>query len=89
VGELAVFCHPVVAAPAVIRRDGSVLAEGWLPDFVRLSELERYLGDGVVEELVSRVLVEGRLRKRERRRLMSYPLVVRLMIAMTLMPGLS
>ena len=31
-------------------------------------------------------LEKGRLRKRERRRIMSYPLVVRLMIAMTLMP---
>ena len=31
-GELAVFCRPVVTAPAVVRRDGSVLAGGWLPD---------------------------------------------------------
>ena len=48
-GELAVFCRPVVTAPAVARRDGSVLAGGWLPDFVRLGELERHLGDGVIE----------------------------------------
>jgi hypothetical protein len=27
-GELAVFCRPVVTAPAVVRRDGSVLADG-------------------------------------------------------------
>ena len=32
-------------------------------------------------------LEKGRLRRRERRRLMSYPLVIRLMIAMTLMPA--
>ena len=25
-GELAVFCRPVVTAPAVVRRDGTVLA---------------------------------------------------------------
>jgi hypothetical protein len=31
-GELAVFCRPVVTAPAVVRRDGTVLADGWLPD---------------------------------------------------------
>jgi hypothetical protein len=49
-GELAVFCRPVVTAPAVVRRDGSVRAGGWLPDFVRLGELERHLGDGVIEE---------------------------------------
>ena len=30
-GELAVFCRPVVTAPAAVRRDGSVLADGWLP----------------------------------------------------------
>ena len=85
-GELAVFCRPVVTAPAVIRRDGSVLAEGWLPDFVRLGELERHLGDGVIEAIADAAIAKGRLRKRERRRIMSYPLVIRLMIAMTLMP---
>ncbi|MGH3410237.1 MAG: hypothetical protein ACRDRJ_48230, partial [Streptosporangiaceae bacterium] len=86
-GELAVFCRPVVTAPAVVRRDGTVLAGGWLPDFVRLGELERHLGSGVIEAIAAAALARGRLRKRERRRLMSYPLVIRLMIAMTLMPG--
>jgi hypothetical protein len=85
-GELAVFCRPVVTARALVRRDGSVAADGWLPDFVRLGELERHLGDGVIEEIVAAALAQGRLRKRERRRIMSYPLVIRLMIAMTLMP---
>ena len=85
-GELAVFCRPVVTAPAVVRRDGTVLAGGWLPDFVRLGELERHLGDGVIEEIVAAALEQGRLKRRQRRRLMSYPLVIRLMIAMTLMP---
>ena len=85
-GELAVFCRPVVTAPAVVRRDGSVAADGWLPDFARLGELERHLGDGVIEEITAAALEQGRLRKRERRRIMSYPLVIRLMIAMTLMP---
>ncbi|MBV9206948.1 MAG: transposase domain-containing protein [Actinobacteria bacterium] len=85
-GELAVFCRPVVTAPAVVRRDGTVLADGWLPDFVRLGELERYLGDGVIQAAVDAALAAGRLRPRQRRRIMSYPLVIRLMIAMTLMP---
>jgi hypothetical protein len=88
-GELAVFCRPVVTAPALIRRDGRVLAGGWLPDFVRLGELERHLGDGVIEAITDAALERGRLRKRQRRRIMSYPLVIRLMIAMTLMPGAS
>ena len=88
-GELAVFCRPVVTAPAVVRRDGSVLAGGWLPDFVRLGELERHLGDGVIEEVVADALEKGRLKQRQRRRIMSYPLVIRLMIAMTLAPDAS
>ena len=85
-GEMAVFCRPVVTAPALVRRDGSVAADGWLPDFVRLGELERHLGDGVIEAIVDAAVAAGRLRPRQRRRLMSYPLVIRLMIAMVLMP---
>jgi hypothetical protein len=88
-GELAVFCRPVVTAPAVVRRDGSVLAGGWLPDFARLGELERHLGDGVIEAIAGAALEAGRLRKRDRRRIMSYPLVIRLMLAMSLMPDAS
>ena len=30
-GELAVFCCPVVTAPAAVRRDGTVLADGVVP----------------------------------------------------------
>jgi hypothetical protein len=85
-GELAVFCRPVVTAPAAVRRDGTVLADAWLPDLVRLGELERHLGDGVIEAAVDAALAKGRLKPRQRRRIMSYPLVIRLMIAMTLMP---
>jgi hypothetical protein len=88
-GELAVFCRPVVTAPAVVRRDGTVLAGAWLPDCVRLGELERHLGDGVIEAIVGTAVAQGRLKRRERRRLMSYPLVIRLMLAMVLMPDAS
>ena len=88
-GELAVFCRPVVTAPVLARRDGRMLAGAWLPDLVQLGELERHLGDGVIEAIVDAELGKGRLRPRERRRLMSYPLVIRLMIAMTLMPEAS
>ena len=88
-GELAVFCRPVVTAPVLARRDGGMLADAWLPDLVRLGEMERHLGDGVIEAIVNAELEKGRLRPRERRRLMSYPLVIRLMIAMTLMPDAS
>jgi hypothetical protein len=69
-----------------VRRDGTVLADAWLPDLVRLGELERHLGDGVIEAVVDAAVAAGRLKPRQRRRIMSYPLVIRLMIAMTLMP---
>jgi hypothetical protein len=85
-GELAVFCRPVVTAAAVVRRDGTVLADAWLPDLVRPGELERHLGDEMIEAIVAEALEKGRLKRRQRRRIMSYPLVIRLMIAMTLMP---
>jgi hypothetical protein len=88
-GETAVFCRPVVTAPAVVRRDGTILADAWLPDLARLGELERHLGDGVIEAMVDAELGKQRLKPRQRRRIMSYPLVIRLMLAMTLMPGAS
>ena len=88
-GEMALFCRPVVTAPAVTRRDGTVLADAWLPGLVRLGELEAHLGDGVIEAAVDAAIAEGRLKPRQRRRIMSYPLVIRLMIAMTLMPDAS
>jgi hypothetical protein len=88
-GELAVFCRPVVMAPAVVRRDGLVLAGAWLPDLVRLGELEAHLGDGVIEAAVDAALEKGRLKPRQRRRIMSYPLVIRLMLAMGLMQDAS
>ena len=59
-GELAMSCRPVVTAPTVVRRDGTVLAGGWLPDYVRLGELERHLGDGVIEAAVDAAVAEGR-----------------------------
>src|SRR5260370_2822860 len=88
-GEMTVFVRLVVIAPAFVKRDGTVLADAWLPDLVRLGGLEAHLGDGVIEAIAEKALRTGRLRKRERRRLMSYPLVIRLVIAMTLLPGAS
>jgi hypothetical protein len=88
-GEEALFLRPVLSAPAFVRRDGTVLADAWLPDLVRLGELEAHLGDGVIEDLVAVALAAGRLPRPVRRRIMSYPLVIRLMIAMALMPDAS
>lgn len=88
-GERAVFFRPVLDAPALVRRDGTVLADAWLPDLARLGELEAHLGDGVIEDLVAAAAAAGRLPKRTRRRIMSFPLVIRLMIVVTLTPDAS
>jgi hypothetical protein len=88
-GEETLFCRPVLSVPAAVRRDGRILADAWLPDLARLGELEGHLGDGVIEAVVDKTLEQGRLKPRQRRRIMSYPLVIRLMIAMGLMPDAS
>ena len=88
-GEIDTVLPAGRGRPARVRRDGTVLADAWLPDLVRLGGLEEHLGDGVIEAIAGKALRGGRLRPRERRRLMSYPLVVRLVIAMTLLPGAS
>jgi hypothetical protein len=88
-GEETGFFRPVLTAPAFVKRDGTVLADAWLPDLVRLGGLEAHLGDGMIDKIAGNAVMNGRLRPRERRRLMSYPLVIRLVIAMTLLPGSS
>jgi hypothetical protein len=88
-GEETGFFRPVLTAPAFVKRDGTVLADAWLPDLVRLGGLEAHLGDGVIEKITQKAVRDGRLPLRERRRLMSYPLAVRMVIAMTLLPASS
>jgi len=88
-GELLVFAHPVTVAPAVAGRGGAVRAGGWLPDHVRLGELERHLGEGVIENLVAAGIAAGRMPAPQRQRLMSLALAIRMTVAMTLMPDAS
>ena len=88
-GQETLFSRPVLSAPAFVKRDGTVLADAWPPDLVRLGMLEAHLGDGMIEKIVAKGLRNGRLPLRERRRLLSYPMVIRLVIAMTLLPGSS
>ena len=88
-GETLVFTHPVTVAPAVVSRGGVVRAGGWLPDHVRLGELERHLGEGVIEDLAEAAVADGRMPAPQRMRLMSLGFTIRLMVAMTLMPEAS
>ena len=83
-GEVAAFCQPVVCAPVVIRRDGRVQADGWLPEQVRLGILEHHLGAGLIESLTADPGLG--MRPGQRRRTMSLPLTARFVLAMTLLP---
>lgn len=66
-----------------------VRAGGWPPGHVRLGELERHLGEGVIENLVEAGVAAGRIPAPQRQRLMSLALTIRMTVAMTLMPGAS
>ena len=88
-GEETVFSRPVLTAPAFVKRDRTVLADAWLPAVARLGILEAHLGGGVIEKIAEKALRNGRLPLRKRRRLMCYPMAIRLVIAMTLLPGCS
>lgn len=86
-GDLVAWCTVVAVTPAVLDQDRRLGAEGWLPDHVRLGGLEEYLGDGVVEQVVAASAPAPT--RPERKRLVSLPLVARLVMAMTLMPNAS
>jgi hypothetical protein len=86
-GDLVAWCTVVAVTSAVVDDAGRIAAQGWLPDHVRLGGLEEYLGDGVVEQAVAAFAPAPT--RRERQRLMSLPLVARLVLAMTLLPNAS
>jgi Insertion element 4 transposase N-terminal/Transposase DDE domain len=92
-GDEVAWCTVAVVAPAVVDTDGRLAVDGWLPDQVRLGVLERHLGAGTVEAVVAasqaRPLEPGEEPRQRRERLMSLPLIVRMLLAMTLLPGSS
>jgi hypothetical protein len=85
-GQVMTFAVPVVTVPVKVSRSGAVRADGWLPDQVRLGMLETVLGDGVIEELCDQAVAAGLVKPGERRRLMSLPFIMRVVVAMTLLP---
>jgi hypothetical protein len=48
--------------------------------------LETVLGDGVIEEVCDQAVAAGLVTPPERRRLMSLPFIMRVVVAMTLLP---
>ena len=92
-GELVAWCTVTAVAPAVLDAHGRLAADGWLPDHVRLGVLEGHLGWGTVEQVVAAhdvaPLADDQRPRRRRQRVMSLPLVARLVLAMTLLPNAS
>jgi hypothetical protein len=88
-GDQVVWCKVVVVAPAVVRRDGRVQAQGRPCDHARLGaaeqELDRRCGPGTIERIAAGVRPTGKI-KAVARREMSVACTLRAVLLMTLMP---
>jgi hypothetical protein len=88
-GELVAFCTVVVVAPATVRRDGRVQADGRPCDHARLGaaevELDAACGPGTIERVAAGVRLTGKIKAKARRE-MSIAFTIRATLLMTLMP---
>jgi hypothetical protein len=88
-GEPVVWCTVVVTAPAVVRRDGRVQAQGRPCDHARLGgaeqELDRRCGPGTIDRIAADVRPTGKKIKAVARREMSVAATIRAVLLMTLM----
>jgi hypothetical protein len=87
-GEPVVWCTVVVTAPAVVRRDGRVQAQGRPCDHARLGaaeqELDRRCGPGTIDRIAAAVRPTGKI-KAVARREMSVAATIRAVLLMTVM----
>ncbi len=88
-GDVVVFLKPVAVAPAVVRRDGRVQAQGHPADHARLGLAEERLDaltgtPGVIDEVAATVILKGKV-KGSARRAMTPALAIRFTLLMTLM----
>ena len=88
-GEPVAWCKVVVVAPALLRRDGRVQAQGRPCDHARLGaaerELDRRCGPGVIDRIAAGVRPTGKIKARARRE-MSVAFTIRAVLLMTVMP---
>jgi Insertion element 4 transposase N-terminal len=88
-GDQVVFLKVVAVAPARVRRDGRVQAQGSPCDHATLGPLEEWLeqqaGPGVIGGIAGAAALSGPV-KGERKRLLTREFVVRAIVLMTLMP---
>ena len=92
-GEPVVWCTVVVTAPAVVRRDGRVQAQGRPCDHARLGaaeqELDRRCGPGTIDRIAAGVYPTGKIKAAttaRARREMSVAATIRAVLLMTVMP---
>ena len=89
-GELVVFLKVVAVAPAQVRRDGRVQAQGSPCDHATLGPLEEWLGQqagpGVIDRIADGAVLREEYVKGERKRLLTRAFVIRAIILMTLLP---
>jgi len=88
-GDPVAWCKIVVVAPAVVRRDGRVQADGRPCDHARLGaaelELDRRCGPGTIDRIAADVRPGGKVKATARRE-MSVACTLRAVLLMTLMP---
>jgi len=86
-GGPVVFCKVVVVAGAQVRRDGQVRAKGSPVHHATLGPLEDKAGPDAVSGIAGRAPLGARFVKGQRERLLARAFMIRVIVLMTLMPG--
>ena len=89
-GGAVMFLKVVAVAPAQVRRDGRVQAQGSPVHHATLGPLEDWLGEqagpGVIDGIAERAVLREQYVKGERERLLARAFMIRAVVLMTLMP---
>ena len=89
-GDAVVFLKAVAVAPARVRRDGRVHAQGSPVHHATLGPLEDWLeeqaGPGVIDGIAERAVLREEYVKGERERLLARAFMIRVIVLMTLVP---
>ena len=90
-GDQVVFLKVVAVAPAVVRRDGQVQAQGSPVRHATLGPMEDWLeekaGPGVIGGIAEKAALRPQFVKGERERLLARAFMIRVIVLMTLLPG--
>jgi hypothetical protein len=86
-GGAVVFCKVVAVTEAQVRRDGQVRAKGSPVHHATLGPLEEKAGPGVIGGIAGRAPLGARFVKGQRERLLARAFMIRVIVVMTLMPG--